>query len=112
LLTYAVIKSKLELKLFILFAVLIVIASLVSAFPNDDRIVPWETMYRPNIKQILVIPTLCFVVTLLYLAFNAETKIIKTAALILLLLTPIGIAIDWQYPSFREPDFQKQLARI
>ena len=112
LVVYASIKSNLELRLLIVFSVLIVAAALVSPAITDQK-TQWEFMWYPHIgSRYWLIPIFCFILVLFWTARNAENKILRVIAAALLLLTPIGIYQDWQYPPFKDLNFPKYAAEF
>lgn len=112
LLIYAFVKSKLELRLLIIFAFMIVFGAL--AFPAITSDAPqWTAMWRPGIgSRYWLIPIFCCFVSLLYLAKNAEISFVRYASILLLVLSLSGIVTDWKYPRFKNLEFQKYAAEF
>lgn len=106
LIIYGAIKSKIELKLFILFSTLVFAASIISPI-SDPKDTPWIGLGIPNIAgRYWFIPTFCFIVTIIYLAGYAKSRIIKIISIIMILLMPIGIISGWIIPPFIDYKFQ------
>lgn len=112
LLVFAFIKAKLELRLALIFAFMIVFSAL--AFPAISSDVPqWSAMWTPGIgSRYWLIPIFCFLVSLLYLAKNAEFLPVRYASFFLLVLSLAGIAADWKHPRFTDLEFQKYAAEF
>ncbi len=112
LIIYGFLKTNLELRLLTIFSVLIVIGAFVSPAVSD--VTPqWEILRYPTIgSRYWLIPIFCFVLLLFWIARNAENKIVRWIAAILLILSPIGIYQDWQYPPFIDLNFPKYAAEF
>jgi hypothetical protein len=107
LLVFAFVKAKLELRLLIIFAFMIVFSAL--AFPAISSDVPqWTAMWTPGIgSRYWLIPIFCFLISLLYLAKNTEFSPVRYVSIFLLFLSLTGVAADWKYPRFKDLEFQK-----
>ncbi len=112
LLAYAFIKSKLELRLLIIFSFMLVFSAL--AFPAITSDAPqWTMMWKPGIgSRYWLIPIFCCFAALLYLARNAEISFVRYASVALLVFSLFGIAADWKYPRFKDLEFQKYAAEF
>lgn len=107
LLIYGALKSKIELKLFILFSTLVFAASIISPI-SDPKDKPWDILINPNVTgRYWFIPTLCFIVTIFDLAAYAKSKTIKIISIIIILLMPIGITSGLKVPPFKDYLFKK-----
>ncbi len=111
-LIYAFIKSKLELRMLIVFSAILCFGSLVS--PAITKEVPqWTQMWLPVAGvRYWMIPIFCFFLCLLYLAKNAEISLVKYASIALLVISLSGIYADWKYPAFKDYEFQKYAAEF
>jgi len=112
LLIYAFIKSRAELRLLMVFSLMIVGAAMAS--PAITNEVPqWTQMWLPGGGvRYWLIPIFCFFVVLLYLAKNADHSLVRYTAILTLALSLVGIAGDWKYPRFTDLDFQGHAARF
>jgi len=103
---YTLLKSRLELRLFILFSILIFAASLASpaVTPVDNQ---WEAMASHNTAlRYWFIPGLCLIVSLLYLASsNGASAFVRYPAIAVLAILPFGIIKDWSNPKFADLHF-------
>jgi hypothetical protein len=107
LIIYAFLKTNLELRLLTVFSFLIVVGAFISPAVSD-KIPQWEIMRYPTIgSRYWLIPIFCFVLLLFWTARKAENKFMRWTATALLVLSPIGIYQDWQYPPFIDLDFPK-----
>ncbi len=105
LVVYSLLKSIPEVRLFILLAILIYAASLVSpaSTPVDGQ---WAYIAANNTSlRYWFIPGFCTLVSLMYLASNAASRIVKFSAVGVLVLVPYGIIKDWTNPSFKDFHF-------
>jgi len=112
LVVYAFLKTNRELRLLTIFAALIVVAALLSPVAGEN-VPQWELLRYPAIgSRYWLIPIFCFLLLLFWTARNAENKIFRLAAAILLVLSPIGMILDWRYPPFKDLDFPKYAAEF
>lgn len=104
---YAAIKSNLELRLLMLFAVFIMVGALV--YPAASNNPPqWDILFYPLAgTRYWMIPIFCCLVVLCWIARSAPHKIMRLVATVFLLLAPIGICLDWQYTPYKDYTFQK-----
>lgn len=107
LLIYAFIKSKLELRLLIIFSFMICFGAMAS--PAISSEVPqWTAMWLSGYgSRYWLIPIFCYLICLCFLAKNAEFSFVRYISVALLVLALGGIAADWKYPRFKNLEFQK-----
>jgi hypothetical protein len=106
-LIYALFKAPLEVKLFIVLSILICAGALISPAASETE-PQWQVLVQPLVgTRYWFIPIFCFLTVLIYFAATAKNLYLKRAALLLLVLTPIGIVADWKYPPFKDYEFQK-----
>ncbi len=105
---YTLLKSTtLELRLFILFSILIYAAALTSpaATPVDGQ---WAHIATNNTSlRYWFIPGFCSLATLLYLASKAVSVFVRYSAIAVLVLVPYGIVKDWSNPKFENMHFPR-----
>ncbi len=112
LIIYAFLKTNLELRLLTIFSFFIVAGAFISPAASD-KIPQWEILRYPVIgSRYWLIPIFCFVLLLFWTARKAENKFMRRTAILLLVLSPIGICQDWQYPPFIDLDFPKYAAEF
>lgn len=103
---YTLLTSRLELRLFILFSILIFAASLASpaVTPVDNQ---WEAVASHNTAlRYWFIPGLCLIASLLYLASsNGASAFVRYPAIAVLAFLPFGIIKDWSNPKFADLHF-------
>ncbi len=105
-LVYCFIKSGTELKLFILFAVLVFAASLRS--PMVSLTVPQWQVLRDSIGiRYFFFPMLAFAWALIWCAGVNQVKPIRIAAGLGLACMVTGILRDWEYPAYTNFHFQE-----
>jgi len=107
LMSYALLKATLELRLFILFSVLIYAAALISpaVTPTDGQ---WSAIAAHNTSvRYWFIPGICVLVTLLFLAWNSASRFIRYASIAILVFLPYGIVKDWSDPKFQDLSFSR-----
>lgn len=108
---WAWISSKLELRLLLVFALLIVVGALIS--PASSSEVPqWTAMWMAgNGSRYWLVPIFSFFVVLLFLSSrDAPGAWVRYAAAIVLVASLIGIVSDWRYPRFKDLEFTKHAA--
>ena len=110
--SYAAFKSKLELRLLICFAVLIIAGALVS--PAASSTMPqWIAMAGAGLgSRYWLIPIFCMFAVLIFVATERDAKWFRYAGAAMLALSLIGIASDWRYPRFKDMDFSAQAQRF
>lgn len=112
LILYALIKSPVELRLFILFSSLICIAALISPAVSSE-IPQWQALRISGVGvRYWFIPIYCFSTVLIFTATKAEHSTIRYLAIVVLLFAPIGIIADWKYPAYRDLNFQQYAAEF
>jgi hypothetical protein len=105
-LLYALRAGPLGLKLFIVFSALIFSACLARPLAGGTGY-QWDVMRGAgNFGRYFFFPMLAFLAALLWLVQTSKTSALRYAAMAILLLMPIGIIQDWQYPPFLDMDFK------
>jgi hypothetical protein len=106
LLIYSLLRTPLELKLFLAFTIVVFAASLTN--PMVSTTVPqWPILKEAAGIRYWFFPMLGFVWALLWCAWDSRNGgIVRLAASSALLCMTIGIIRDWSYPAY--PDFQFQ----
>ncbi len=103
-LVFCFIKTGLELKLFILFAVLVFAASLKS--PMVSLTVPqWEVLKDAPGIRYWFFPMLAFVWALIWCAGVSSVRPVRMAAGFGLACMVIGVARDWEFPPYTDFHF-------
>jgi hypothetical protein len=109
---YAFIISRIELRLLIVFSLMIVVAAMASPALTSD-VPQWTVMWLPvGGSRYWLIPMFCLMLTVLYLAKEGEYKPVRVAAIAALIASLAGIAADWKYPPFEDLNFQEHAARF
>jgi hypothetical protein len=108
---WAWIGSKLELRLLLVFALLIVAAALISPASSSD-VPQWTAMWMAgNGSRYWLVPIFSFFVVLLFLSSRySPTSWVRYAAATMLAASLFGIAADWRYPRFKDLEFTKHAA--
>lgn len=110
LLGYVFWKSKIELRLFLIYAFLIFFAGLAS--PMVSLVKPqWDIMAQSASagNRYYFFPILAWIVSLIWLAFYKKNKIYRNIAIILLLVFIFtGVPGDYVFTSYENYHFQKQ----
>lgn len=106
---YALIKAPLELKFFIIYATLILVATLGLPIIRNDKIQSfWGAMSSPSLGgRYYFIPRLAFVSTLIWMMGkqrSRQSQIIAKAALATMIF---GIIVDFRYPPFTDFKFKE-----
>ncbi len=109
---YALIKSSLELRLFILFSSLICLAALISPAASSE-IPQWQALGMPGVGgRYWFIPIYCFLTVLIFTAARAGHSAIRYAAAAVVLFALIGIIADWKYLAYEDLNFQQYAAEF
>lgn len=108
--SYAAYYAPARLRLFLLFAALVLIAALRSPLASmETGYYQWDLLQVPGIgNRYYFFPMLGLIASLVWiLKSSCASKIPRYGAAILLLLLPVGIYRDYQYRPFRDLQFQK-----
>jgi hypothetical protein len=109
---YALLTSVLELRLFILFSVLVYAAALFSpaVTPVNGQ---WEAIAAQyTATRYWFIPSLCVIASLLYLASKAKSVFVRYLSMVALIFLPYGIIRDWDNPKFENLNFPMHAAEF
>jgi len=108
----AVVKSSIEMRLFILLACMTLAACLISpssyAPPGHTQ---WELVAGASAVRYWFLPTLAFVWSLLK-CFQNRSLVLKSAVAALLCLLCFGIALRWRRPAFQDFHFAEAAKRV
>jgi hypothetical protein len=111
---YALRYAPTGLKLFHLFAGLVLAAALTHPIVNfAGNQQQWELLQVPGVgNRYYFFPMLAFLATLVWMAMdsNSKSKLPRVCAMAILVLLPVGIYRDWQYRPFHNLHFQKYAA--
>lgn len=111
-LLYAFAKSTLELRLFIIFSSMICGGALISPAVSSE-VPQWTLMWLSGYgSRYWLIPSFCFLTTLVYLAVKADLVPVRYISIGILVLSVGGIAADWKYPRFKNLEFQRYAAEF
>jgi hypothetical protein len=106
-LLYALRYGQIELKLFILFAYAELALSLIRPLAGPPDRPQWDWLCVPGCgERYYFLPMLAFLAALVWMATRkASARALRKFAVALLLLFPIGVYQDWNYPAFDDLDF-------
>ena len=109
LLGYALLRAPAELKLFILFAFTTFAACLSHPFATSFDRLQWEAMRLPaTAVRYYFLPMIAFLASALWAAARIQIpQALRSLALLVLLVLPVGICRDWRYPAFADRHFQE-----
>lgn len=102
-------KSRIELKLLILFTFLAFFAALIS--PQSSLTKPqWEYMTGGASGRYYLLPKLAWIISLGWLLFNSKIKLLKIfAGLAFFSFMFFGLTKDWAFDKFHNYHFEKQV---
>jgi len=107
-LAYALWRGPVEIKLFILFALTALAVALISPLAGPPDLPQWEWLCQGAGNRYYFLPMLAFLASLFWLiGYPRAPQNLRYLGLILLLLLPVGIFQDWQFPAFRDYQFQR-----
>jgi len=108
-LVYALRRGPLELKLFVGFAFTVFAMALARPIAGPPSHPQWWYLCIRGVgNRYYFLPMLAFLSSLWWLASRSVSpRWLRNAAVVLLLLLPIGICEDWRYPPFVDYHFQK-----
>lgn len=100
-LVYALRHAPLELKFFILFAAATLACALVNPLAGPADRPQWYWLSLPGIgNRYYFLPMLALLASLFWLATTKTSAGLRWCAVALLVLLPVGICKDWEYPAF------------
>jgi len=105
-------RGSIEHKAFVAFAAMILAATLCS--PNGNGTAPaWPSLGHPGMSgRYWFIPMLACLVTLAWLAAGRHPLAMRVPAVVLLLLLPIGVMLDWKYRPFEDFRWREHAALV
>lgn len=107
-LVYLLIKGPTYLRLFIYFASILILVSLWSSINRMGA--TWEIMNQPGAGgRYFFIPSIAYVVSLVYLLGKGHPKAVRYGSGCLLCLMSLGVVTGWVMPPFQDFDFPSQV---
>lgn len=111
---YALLFAPRELKLFVLFSASVLAMALHHPLATMEPAPgQWELLRIPGFgNRYYFFPMLAFFACLIWMVTNTRStaRFARYAAIIILLLSPIGVLRDWKYKPFVDFDFPKYVA--
>jgi len=101
-LIYALLRARWELKLFIVFASLVLTAALLHPMAHAPQ---WLELLSAWGVRYWLLPMLAFVSALVWMAGNHNPRAVRFIAVAALLLMSVGIVREWRYPGFADLQF-------
>jgi len=105
-------RAPLELTLFVLYALLLFCAALLSPLGNlTDPI--WPLMLIPGVGgRHWFIPVLAFTSVLVWLLRRSSSRISRMLASLAFVIMIAGIIMNWRYPAFKDLNFREHAHRF
>jgi hypothetical protein len=95
-------------RLYIAFAVLVLMASLKDPLLLASALPRWEMLARNAGIRYWFLPSLMFLWSAAWCAWGARPRAMRYAGVAVLLLTTIGVARKWTYPPWPESNFSAE----
>lgn len=112
LLILAFVKSKIEMRLLIMFSALIVAGAMISPAVASEM-PQWQSMWFSHVgSRYWLIPIFTFLLVLFSLARAPENRFLRVFSICLLSFASVGIVLDWQHPPYKNLDFPKYSAEF
>jgi hypothetical protein len=113
-LLYALRYGQTELRLFVLFAYAVLALALVRPLAGPPDRPQWDWLCVPGCgERYYFLAMLAFLASLVWMATRrASPRALRKFAVALLLLFPIGVYQDWNYPPFDDLDFPRYAAQF
>jgi hypothetical protein len=109
---WACLGAPLALRLYILFAVLALMASLRDPLLLPSATPRWEILaHAPGIRYWFL-PSLMFLWSAAWCALHGKTPLVRYAGWSVVLLLMIGIVRKWEYPSWPQSHFRSDVAHF
>jgi hypothetical protein len=108
----ALLKAPIELRFFILFAVLIFCSALIA--PQISNVVPqWKALSTPGYGvRYWFIPMLAFLTILVWMLGRLRSSMSRVFALLSIFIMAIGIILDWQHPPYTDFRFREYVRQF
>ncbi len=103
-LIYCLMRASFELRLLVLYCLLVYAASLSNPMVSLDR-PQWEVLRDAPRLRYWFFPMLGFVWSMIWCAFSGPSRQLRRVAAVLLILMVFGVAKDWIYPAYSNDDF-------
>jgi hypothetical protein len=98
-------RSPLQMRLFLLFSSMIMVALLIAPTPGPlNGVTVWEVLVGGGAARYWFFPTLAFAWSILW-CFQSRTLVLKTVSAALLCVMCFGVALRWRHPAFQDAHF-------
>jgi hypothetical protein len=104
--------APLALRLYSVFAVLVLIASLRDPLLLPSSAPRWEVLANATGIRYWFLPSLMFLWSAAWCAWEGRTRLARYAGMCVLLLTMIGVVRKWTYPPWPESHFATEVERF
>ena len=113
-LLYALRSGQTELRVFILFAYAVLALALVHPLAGSPDRPQWDWLCIPGCgNRYYFMPMLAFLASLVWMATRRTSHLaLRSIAVALLLLLPIGVYRDWNYPPYKDLHFPSYAAEF
>lgn len=113
LITYCWLRASAEVRLFFLFSISVLAASLRSPIisPNSP-LLPWEALLEVASLRYWYFPGIIFLWSVLWCAWEARSRLFRVAGVLLALLLVQGIVRDWRVPPLEDLHFSEYAAQF
>jgi hypothetical protein len=111
---YAFFSAPLELRAFLAFSFAVLGLGFARPQAGLPEQLDWGVFLVPGLcNRYYFLPMLAFLASLVWIAaFSYSRRVLRHAAMAILLLLPIGIFKDWRYPAFGDYQFQQYADRF
>jgi hypothetical protein len=104
---FALLRAPAELRLFIFYAALIVIAALISPQASDS-LPQWEVLARPGVGgRYWFMPMLCFICAFVWILHSLHLAGYKLLVVITVSIMTTGVLADWEHPPYVDFHFER-----
>ena len=110
-LLYVLLKSRLELKLFVSFCFLLLAASLSKPYIEGNE-PQWVLLLQAQGCRYWLLPMLASVWSLVWCVAESPAKWVRIASVIALCLMTVGVVRDWFYPPYPDKHFRQYAAQF
>jgi hypothetical protein len=99
-------------RLYISFAILVLIACLRDPLLLPGTTPRWEVLANATGIRYWFLPSLMFLWSAAWCASGGESRLVRFAGLAVLLLTPVGVYREWSYPPWPASHWSADVARF
>lgn len=105
-------RCRIELRLFVAFSSILFGAALLRPFIELPNIPAWLTLSRDGGNRYWFFPLVAFAWCIVWSAFQQQQRLVRIAAICLLVFMIMGVIRDWRLPKYNPRQFPESAQRM